>query len=90
MFIEEEFTTKLLGIKDHLFTSFDVTHGLITLVGPDNKPIPKHMRMFREGETVVIRNCTFKVAYTNEATLVLEPLSLPVIGTWYWSEERRE
>lgn len=44
------------------------------LIRPNGEPIPKHWSIFKVNEEVVIKNYTFKVAYINESTLVLEPV----------------
>lgn len=66
---EEEFKAKLahLGLKAEDFHN--------NLLKPDGTPIPKHITIFKEGELIVCKNYTFRVAYMNETTLVLEPVS---------------
>lgn len=49
-----------------------------TLVRPNGEPIPTHWSIFTVGETVVVKDYTFRIAYMNEGTIVLEPVS-PVV-----------
>ncbi len=51
------------------------------LLRPNGEPVPAHWTVLTVGENVVVKGYTFKVAYINETTLVLEPLSTAVIGT---------
>jgi hypothetical protein len=51
------------------------------LVRPDGTPVPKHWSVFTVGEHVVVKNYTFRVAYFNETTIVLEPVGPVVLGT---------
>jgi hypothetical protein len=53
-----------------------VSSGL--LVRPDGSPVPKHWAIFRQGEEVVIKNYTFKVAYIGETAILFAPVS-PII-----------
>lgn len=48
------------------------------LVRPDGSPVPKTWKVFAEGELVVIKDYTFKVAYINESSITFEPVS-PVL-----------
>jgi hypothetical protein len=50
------------------------------LVRPDGTEVPKHWSIFTVGESVVIKNYTFKIAYIGESTLLLEPVGLPIVG----------
>jgi hypothetical protein len=50
------------------------------LVKPNGSLIPEHWMMFKVGEIVTIKNYTFKVAYTNESTLLLEPTGPVLVG----------
>jgi len=53
---------------------------LSKLVLPDGKPVPSHWAIFTEGEQVVVKGYTFRVAYIGETTLLLEPVGPYVIG----------
>lgn len=44
------------------------------LVRPDGSVVPPHWAVYTAGELVVLKEHTFKVAYINECTLVLEPV----------------
>lgn len=57
------------------------------LFRPDGSLVPKHCSMFQIGETVVIKNYTFKVAYVGENAILFEPVSESVIGDYF---EKRE
>jgi hypothetical protein len=48
--------------------------GPAALVRPDGSPVPEHWAIFTAGELVTVKDQTFKVAYMNECTLVLEPV----------------
>lgn len=50
------------------------------LVRPDGSPVPKHWSVFAVGEHVVVKNYTFKVAYFNETSILLEPVGPVVVG----------
>lgn len=50
------------------------------LVRPDGSPVPPHWTVFTVGDSVTIRDTTFRVAHVNESCVVLEPAQLPVIG----------
>ncbi len=50
------------------------------LVRPDGTPIPKNAIVFHEGEEVVLKGYTYRVAHINEASIVLEPVGVPKIG----------
>ncbi len=50
------------------------------ILRPNGEPVPKHWSVFKVGEEVVIKDYTFKVAYLNETTLILEPVGVPIIG----------
>jgi hypothetical protein len=51
------------------------------LLRPNGEPVPEHWMVFRQGELVVLKNYTFKVAYMNEGTLVLEPAGTVLVGS---------
>lgn len=51
-----------------------------TLLRPDGTPVPEHWSVFQVDEHVVVKNYTFKVAYMNEGTLVLEPVGPVIVG----------
>lgn len=44
------------------------------LVRADGSAVPAHWSTFKVDEHVVVKDYTFKVAYLNETTLVLEPV----------------
>ena len=48
------------------------------LFRPNGEPVPKHWSIFQIDEEVVIKDYTFRIAYINETTLILEPVN-PVI-----------
>jgi hypothetical protein len=50
------------------------------LVRADGSPIPDHWPIFKVDEKLVIKNYTFRVAYINETTLVLEPTGPLLVG----------
>ena len=50
------------------------------LVRPNGTPIPKHLSILQVDEKIVIKDYTFKVAYMNDTTLVLEPVGPIIIG----------
>ena len=45
------------------------------LVSVNGDPIPKYWTILKEGELVVVKNYTFRVAYMNDAGVLLEPVS---------------
>jgi hypothetical protein len=45
-----------------------------SLIRPDGSPVPDHWAVFTVGELVTLKNNTFRVAYMNEGTLLLEPV----------------
>jgi len=44
------------------------------LVRPNGQPVPPHWPVFSVGELVTLKDYTFRVAYINEGTLLLEPV----------------
>lgn len=50
------------------------------LLRPNGEPVPAHWTVLALGEQVVVKGYTFKVAYINETTLVLEPVKIPILG----------
>lgn len=50
----------------------------VSLVRPDGSPVPKHWAIFQVGELVVLKDYTFKIAYMNDGTIVLEPIELEI------------
>jgi len=62
---EKEAVSRRLGLTDRS-----------ELVRPNGSPVPAHWAIFTAGELVAIKGHTFKVAYINEATLILEPVKL--------------
>ena len=50
------------------------------LVRSDGSPVPKHWAVLKRGETVVVKDYTFKVAHMNESCVVLEPVGPYIVG----------
>lgn len=50
------------------------------LLRPDGTPVPEHWSVFTVGEHVVVKGYTFKAAYLNETTIVLEPVGPVLVG----------
>lgn len=54
------------------------------LLRPDGSPVPETWSTYREGELVVVKGYTFRVAHIGESYLVLEPVApedaLPATG----------
>ncbi len=46
----------------------------IDFVKPDGSPIPIAAKIFKEGELVVIKDYTFRVAYIGESNILFEPV----------------
>ena len=46
------------------------------LVRPDGSSVPDHWSIFQVGEEVIVKNYTFRVAYINDVTLILEPVGI--------------
>lgn len=42
----------------------------------DGSPVPRHWAIFSVDELVTVKDTTFKVAYINESTLILEPVPI--------------
>jgi hypothetical protein len=53
---------------------------LPVLVRGDGSPVPSHWPVFKQGEHVVIKDYTFRVAYLGESVMLLEPVGVAVIG----------
>jgi ribonuclease BN (tRNA processing enzyme) len=51
-----------------------------TLVRPNGQPVPETWTQFQTGETVVIKNYTFKVAYIGETAILFEPVGPVLVG----------
>ena len=51
-----------------------------TLLRPNGEPVPAHWPVFREGEEIVVKNYTFRIAHIGEKHLLLEPVGIPRIG----------
>jgi hypothetical protein len=49
------------------------------LVRPNGEPVPNHWSVFRDGEHVVIKDYTFRVAYIGETAILFEPVAPMVI-----------
>lgn len=52
---------------------------LPTLLRPDGSPVPAHWTVLAVDEKVEVKGYTFRVAYINETTLILEPVKIPVL-----------
>jgi len=50
------------------------------LVRPNGEPVPKHWTVLKQGESVVIKDYTFKIAYMNEGCVLLEPVGPYIVG----------
>jgi len=44
------------------------------LLRPDGSEVPKHWAVFQIGELVALKDYTFKIAYMNDGTIILEPV----------------
>ena len=51
-----------------------VNEGQSKLLRPDGSEIPNHWAVFHVGELVSLKDYTFKIAYMNDGTIVLEPV----------------
>ena len=49
------------------------------LLRPNGEPVPAHWTIFQLGELVELKGHTFRVAYFNENTVLLEPAPIPVL-----------
>jgi len=78
--IEEKFKEKFIDLNDRAKEAIIEGKFKDQLFCPDGTPVPKHWTVLTIGENVVIKDYTFKVAYINETTLVLEPVEVPIIG----------
>lgn len=67
---------KLIGNGEKV----DIRPDGTVLVRSDGSAIPKHWSVFKIGETVVIKDYTFRVAYIGESNILFEPVS-PVIAS---------
>lgn len=70
---EEKFKDKF---AKRITEEFDPT----AFVRPNGEPVPKHWSVFKEGEELVVKNYTFRVAHIGEKHLLLEPVGIPAIG----------
>ena len=50
------------------------------LLKPNGEPVPKHQLILKEGEEIVIKDYTYKVAHVGESYLVIEPIGPIIIG----------
>lgn len=50
------------------------------LLRPNGQPVPEHWSVFTDGENVMVKNYTFKVAHVGEGYIVLEPVGPVLIG----------
>jgi hypothetical protein len=48
------------------------------ILRPNGEEIPKHWAIFSVGEIVVLKEYSFKIAYMNETSILLEPCSLTI------------
>ena len=64
------------GFMGNTEGEFDPT----AFVRPNGEPVPKHWSVFKEGEELVVKNYTFRVAHIGEKHLLLEPVGIPAIG----------
>jgi hypothetical protein len=51
-----------------------------TLLRPDGSPVPAYWSTFRNGEEVVIKDYTFKIAHIGESYMILEPVGPALVG----------
>lgn len=58
---------------------FTIPHGLI-FANADGSIKPGLLAKFEDGELVVLKGMTFKVAYLNEKSVTLEPLGIQTFG----------
>lgn len=65
----------------------DATGGLLR---PDGSPVPQNAIVFTEGELVALKGYTYKVAYINEASIVLEPVGVAKVGEPSLADKIRE
>lgn len=68
-----EYQRELLGRM-----TADVRPGV--LLRPNGEPVPAHWPVLREGEELVVKHYTFRVAHIGEKHLPLEPVGIPQIG----------
>ena len=71
LFVEALFATKQKSEQEDSGT---------VLLRPNGEPVPKHWTVLTEGEHVVVKDYTFKVAHIGESYLVLEPVGIVAIG----------
>lgn len=48
------------------------------LVQADGSPVPDHWTLFATGEVVEVKGCSFRIAYMNTETVILEPVKLTI------------
>ena len=73
------------GCPRHMNAVFNKINQRLGVEGPlvfraDGDPVPPHRALFNVGENVVVGNCTFRIGYINDATMVLEPVGIVEIG----------
>jgi hypothetical protein len=57
----------------------EIVDHTVKLLRPDGTQVPAHWTVLTVGEYVEVKGYTFKVAYINETTLVLEPIKIPFV-----------
>lgn len=50
------------------------------LFRPNGQPVPETWTQFQIGETVVVKNYTFRVAYIGETAILFEPVGPVLVG----------
>lgn len=53
---------------------------LTDLVRPDGSSVPQNWSIFTVGETIVLKDYTYRVAYINESSITFEPVGPVVVG----------
>jgi len=56
------------------------------LLRPNGEPVPPHWCVLTVGETIVIKNYTFKICYIGETSILLEPMGIVEINGQVSSE----
>lgn len=59
------------------------------LLRPNGEPVPPHWCVLTVGETIVIKNYTFKICYIGETSILLEPVGVVEINGQVSSEPDR-
>ncbi|MCK9567578.1 hypothetical protein M0R72_01350 [Candidatus Pacearchaeota archaeon] len=76
--VADQLREQLIGIFDGDFQS--------ALIRPDGSKVPKHWAIFQVGELVVLKDYTFKIAYMNDGTIILEPVGPIEVGKSFAEE----